>query len=273
MQTSLEIQNITKSYTRNIKPANGKSDIERSALLYDLSLELEAGKITALIGGNGTGKTTLFNIISGFIKPDSGKVLFQNQHFINLTKIKAYKIPHLGIGRMFQDDHIFPDLSIIDNMLIADQDEFGIKPWQALFNRKQIDLAEKKKENKAFQIFENIFGSNNDFWNNRHKLAVNLSHGEKKLLGLCRLFMNDYEIILLDEPTSGVNENLFSKIKEILQNFKQRGSTVFLIEHNLSFVKQVADFCAFLNNGRIEKVGKTQEIFKDELVQKNYLGI
>lgn len=274
MKATLEIQNITKSYVRDIKSVSGKPDIERTALLHDLKLELVPGKITALIGGNGTGKTTLFNIISGLLKPDSGNVLFHNhQNIYDLTKIEAYKIPHLGIGRMFQDNHIFSGLSILDNMLLADQDNFGIKPWHALFNRKQIHLAENRKVEKAYQIFNHFFGVDNDFWKNRHKLADNLSHGEKKLLGLCRLFMNEYTIILLDEPTSGVNESLYSKIEEIMNDFIQGGSTIFLIEHNLSFVKQVADYCAFLNNGRIEKMGETRKIFVDNYVQKNYLGI
>ena len=116
----LKIESIKKSFLRNIIDIRGKKEDERFYIVDDLDLLIHKGKITALIGGNGAGKTTLFNIISGFIKADSGLIMYNNNQ-ISLIGLPPYKITRLGIGRMFQDNHIFQDMNILDNMLKKQQ--------------------------------------------------------------------------------------------------------------------------------------------------------
>lgn len=271
----LEIKNVSKSFFRPVKDGTGRDNNEENVVLKNFSLTIEYAKITALIGGNGTGKTTLFNIISGFLPPDTGEIIFHNtnkEHILH--KMNPYRVPQLGIGRMFQDNHIFENLSVLENMFAADNSGQGETSWQALFQRRRNKHSDKLRAEKAAQIFETLFGGDNKFWRLRNELAGKLSFGEKRLLGLARLLMGDYPLVLLDEPTSGVNPKLFGKIAEIIRWMdEQKEITVFLIEHNMKFVRDISEYCAFTDMGRIEQTGLPKEVLNNENVRKKYLGI
>lgn len=271
----LNIESIRKSFVRNIINVRGKDEDEKYYILDDIDLILPKGKVTALIGGNGTGKTTLFNIISGFYKPDEGKITFKpNGKEIELTGLEAYRIARLGIGRMFQDNHIFQNMTVLENMLIADSNFFGELPFQSIiFNRKNNSI-EKQRREKAETIFIDLFGNDNPFLKMKNDKAKNLSYGQQRLLGLARLLMGDYKLLLLDEPTSGVNPVVVEKIKEIIKYFvEQKQMSVFLIEHNMKFVLDVADFCHFMSKGIIATGGTPEDIIGNPEVRKTYLGI
>lgn len=271
----LNIDSIRKSFVRNFVNIRGKGEDEKFYVLEDIDLILPKGKITALIGGNGTGKTTLFNIISGFFKADEGKISFQpNGTLIDITNINAYKIARLGIGRMFQDNHIFQNMTVLENMLVADENFSGEKPFESIIFYRKNNNVEKDRIEKAEQIFINLFGEDNPFLKMKNDKAKNLSYGQQRLLGLARLLMGDYKLLLLDEPTSGVNPIVVEKIKEIIKYFvEQKGLTVFLIEHNMKFVLDVADFCHFMSKGIIATGGTPEDIIGNPEVRKTYLGI
>jgi len=273
--TILYIDSIRKSFVRNIVNIRGKNEDERFYVLEDVDLMLPKGKITALIGGNGTGKTTLFNIISGFFKADEGKIEFKpNGKLTNLTNLQAYKIARLGIGRMFQDNHIFQNMTVMENMLIADENFFGERPFESIINYKKSRNQERQRTEKAEKIFSDLFGNENPFLKMKDDKAKNLSYGQQRLLGLARLLMGDYKLLLLDEPTSGVNPVIIDKIKEIISYFiEKENMTVFLIEHNMSFVLDVADFCHFMSKGVIATGGTPEDIIGNPEVRKTYLGI
>ena len=270
MNSILDIKSISKTFSKG-KKKNG--DVEKSILINKLDLSIERGKITTLIGGNGTGKTTLFNLISGFLDTDEGEIVFKNGKNINLTKMSSHKIEQLGIGRLFQDNHIFPELTVFENMLIAHENDFGELPLEILFKAKKSKKIEKQREDKAKQTLEMLFGNENVFWQKRNHLAKNMSYGQQRLLGLARLFMANYKLVLLDEPTAGVNPKLNDTIAEIIKRMVYENDiTVFLIEHNMHFVKQISDTCAFINNGKIEITGTPDEVIANENVRKSYLG-
>jgi len=273
--TILNIDSIRKSFVRNIINVRGKDEDEKYYILDDIDLILPKGKVTALIGGNGTGKTTLFNIISGFYEPDEGKITFKpNGKEIELTGLEAYNIARLGIGRMFQDNHIFQNMTVLENMLVADSNFFGELPFQSIiFNRKNNSI-EKQRREKAETIFIELFGSDNPLLKMKNDKAKNLSYGQQRLLGLARLLMGDYKLLLLDEPTSGVNPIVVEKIKEIIKYFvEQKKMSVFLIEHNMKFVLNVADFCYFVSKGVIATGGTPEDIIGNPEVRKEYLGV
>jgi len=271
----LHIDSVSKSFVKNIVNVRGEEADERYFIIKDLSLYIPKGKITALIGGNGTGKTTLFNIISGFVECDFGQILYKTNHrTADLTKRKSHEIATLGIGRMFQDNHIFLNLTVLDNMLIADSNNYGELPYHALFRLREYKKLEKNRIEKAKKIFEDIFEINNPFWKMRNQKAQNLSYGQQRLLGLARLLMGNYKILLLDEPTSGVNPVVVEKIKELIKYFVvQKGLTIFLIEHNMNFVLDVADFCNFISQGIIAVSGTPEDIIGNPQVRETYLGI
>jgi ABC-type branched-subunit amino acid transport system ATPase component len=271
----LEIESLKRSFVRNIINIRGESEDERFFIIDDLNLCIPKGKITALIGGNGAGKTSLFNIISGFMVANEGKILFRNNGSEeDLLRKKPDKTANIGIGRMFQDNHIFHNMTVLENMLIADENKFGEAPFVSIFKLNKSLNYEKNKIEKAKNIFNDLFGNDNPFWDKRFDKADSLSYGQQRLLGLARLLMGNYKLLLLDEPTSGVNPATILQIKNIIKLFvKDKGITVFLIEHNMKFVLDTANFCMFMSHGKITASGVPEVIIGNDEIKKSYLGM
>ena len=181
MNAILDIQSVSKSFSKG-KSKNGND--RQFSIIDKLNLSVEKGKITTLIGGNGTGKTTLFNMISGFLDIDAGEIIFNNGKTTRLTPMPAHlREQQCGIGRLFQDNHIFNELTVLENMMIAHEDDFGELPFQVLFKRKRYKTLEKQRKEKALRIMEMLFGENNkDIIEKRSHLAKNMSYGQQRLL-------------------------------------------------------------------------------------------
>lgn len=244
---------------------------ETFELLRGVNLDVEKGKITTLVGGNGTGKTTLFNIISGFEKNFTGDVLFEGN---NLNKKSAHQISRMGIGRLFQNGQLMGGLTLLENMKLASSDSTGEIPFSSLIFPKRWIQAEAQKERQAREILTSIFGEGNKYLYMMGNDASKFSYGEQRILSLCCLLMAGNRLLLLDEPTSGVNPHYIEVIEQIIREMKEEsGLTVLLIEHNMHFVRKVADVCAYLDEGRIAKVGSTDEMLDDKNVRNSYLGL
>jgi len=258
----LQLKDIHMSFTN--------AQNETFDLLRGVNLTVEEGKITALVGGNGTGKTTLFNIISGFEKGYAGDVLFEGNNF---NRISAHRISLMGIGRLFQDGQLLPGLTLMENMKMASDNETGEMPFSSLVRPKKWKEAEKVKEEQAKNILKRIFGEDCKYLQMLNDDASAFSYGEQRLLSLARLLMGGDRLLLLDEPTSGVNPVYIDTIEKIIREMTTEGLTVLLIEHNMHFVRKVADTCAYLDDGVIAKIGPTAEVLDDKNVRNSYLGL
>ena len=258
----LQLRNIHMSFTN--------AQNETFDLLRGVNLTVEKGKITALVGGNGTGKTTLFNIISGFEKDYTGDVLWGDK---NCNRFPAHHISLTGIGRLFQDGQLLPGLTLMENMKIASHDKTGEIPFSSLIFPKKWKEAETRKEAQAKDILKRIFGDDSKYLNMLNDDASAFSYGEQRLLSLARLLMGNDRLLLLDEPTSGVNPVYIDTIEKIIREMVAEGLTVLLIEHNMHFVRRVADMCAYLDDGIIAKIGPTTEVLDDKNVRNSYLGL
>ena len=259
----LEIKNIKLSFTNARK--------ETFNLLNGVNFNVDARKITALVGGNGTGKTTLFNIITGFEKGYSGDVIFEGN---NLNKVSPHKISLMGIGRLFQGGQLLEGLTLMENMKVASDDETGERPFQSLILPRKVKEVEEMKEKQAKEILTKIFGPDNKYLQMLDNDASTFSYGEQRLLSLARLLMGNDRLLLLDEPTSGVNPVYIENIERIIKDMVEKeGITVLLIEHNMQFVRKIADVCAYLDDGIITKVGPTAEVLDDKSVRNSYLGL
>lgn len=259
----LELKNIQLSFSNSRK--------EVFNLLNGVTLAVDEGRVTALVGGNGSGKTTLFNIISGFQQDYTGEVMFQGR---NISKCPSYKIAQLGIGRLFQGRQLMGDLTLLENMLIASADHMGENPITALFRPKQVRESEEQKRQRAIAILEELFGNECKYLSMLNHKASTLSYGEQRLIAIARLLMGNNKLLLLDEPTSGVNPVYIDTIVDVIRRMvRDKGVTVLLIEHNMHFVRAVADKCAYLDDGVIEKVGATAEVLDDKEVRNSYLGL
>jgi len=222
------------------------------------TLEIEKAKIIAIIGPNGSGKSTLFNVISQLIKKDKGMIYFGEE---NLGEKEDFEIARLGISRTFQEVRLFRNLSIKEHLEIAleKDDEKLIK---GLFS---------KKTNHDKKIKEILGIINLD--KPLDTYATDLSYGQRRLLDLAIAIAKPHSILMLDEPVSGVNPGLRDKIKDILRELnKKHGETILLIEHDMNFVMDLADWIYVLDHGRVIASGKPREIQKNKKVLEAYLG-
>ncbi len=229
------------------------------------SLKIKRGTITGIIGPNGSGKSTLFNLIAGSLKPNSGKVFFDNE---DITGVPSHYLFSKGILRTFQIAHEFKNLTVLENLMMVPSDQLGEDLLSALFTRKKFKLQEDKIREKAYSVTE--------FLNLKHlanELAGNLSGGQKKLLELGRTMMVDSKLVLLDEVGAGVNRTLLKDLgSAILKLNKEKGYTFCMIEHDMDFISRMCDPVIVLSEGSVLFEGTSEEVKSNELVIESYLG-
>jgi branched-chain amino acid transport system ATP-binding protein len=250
----------------NILQVNGLSKYFGGlAAVSNCTLNIKKGSITGIIGPNGSGKTTLFNLIAGNLKPNQGKVLFNND---DITGVPAYELFSKGILRTFQIAHEFTNLTVLENLMMVPGNQTGEKLMKVLMSSKIIKLEEEEIKNKALEVAE--------FLNLKHlsnELAGNLSGGQKKLLELGRTMMVDANLVLLDEVGAGVNRTLLKDLgTAILRLNKERGYTFCMIEHDMDFISRMCDPVIVMSEGSVLFEGTSDEVKKNEKVIDSYLG-
>ena len=259
----LELNNISLSY----------SDRRRgvSNILSGVNLSVEKGKVTALIGGNGAGKTTLFNIISGFEINYTGGIWYEGK---DISGLPAYRISRMGIGRLFQGRQLMEDLTLMENMKVASANMIGEHPLDFLLKKRMTRRSEEEREQAALGILSRLFGDDSKYVGMLNRKASELSYGEQRLIAMARLLMGEYRLLLLDEPTSGVNPLYIDTFRKIIRRLvEEEEKTVLLIEHNMGFVRSVADDCHYLAGGKIVKSGPAEDVLDDDLIRKDYMGL
>tara|TARA_A100001015_G_scaffold303319_1_gene392787 strand:- start:436 stop:1215 length:780 start_codon:yes stop_codon:yes gene_type:complete len=235
------------------------------AAVSNCNLNIKKGSITGIIGPNGSGKTTLFNLISGNLKPNEGKVLFNND---DITGIPPYELFSKGILRTFQIAHEFTNLTVLENLMMVPGNQSGEKLINVFLNSKEIKKQEEEIKSKALNVTE--------FLNLKHlanEAAGNLSGGQKKLLELGRTMMVEARLVLLDEVGAGVNRTLLKDLgTTILRLNKERGYTFCMIEHDMDFISRMCDPVIVMSEGSVLFEGTSQEVKKNEKVIDSYLG-
>ena len=212
------------------------------AAVNNCSFEVKKGIITALIGPNGAGKTTLFNLLSGLIASDSGSMFFYQT---NITNLASHKISSQGISRTFQLTRLFKNLSIRDNLCVA----------------KECSDLELKKLLLSIGVHKQL-----------STICSELSYGQQRLVELARALLFPHQLLMLDEPTAGVNPRVRQKLKTIIKNAVSNGTTVLLIEHDMDFVMELSDHVIVLNEGSVLAQGTPNQIKKNKKVLEVYLG-
>ena len=243
----LSVQNLHKSFG-GIKAVN------------HCSFSVEKGTITGLIGPNGAGKTTMFDLITGLMTPDEGHIILGDT---NITSFPAYKRARLGMARTFQSIRIFPELKVIDNIVVAMKNH-PEKMYQSF-----IPLRKKRKElkDKAMKLLHQM-----GIAEKAHLSAGDLSYGQQKLLEIARAAATDADFFLLDEPAAGINPTLLKEIKEYILKLNSEGKTFLIVEHNMPFMMEISQKIIVLDYGKEIAVGTPEEIQNSPHVIEAYLG-
>ena len=232
-------------------------------VLRGVDMSVRSGGITGLIGPNGAGKTTLFNVVSGLVPPDAGSIRFDGREI-------AGKAPDVvsraGLVRTFQVARGFPKLSVFQHLMLYGRDQPGESLWQAIVGtraarEREAALAERAWETARFLRLDALIDNP----------ATALSGGQKKLLEIGRALMAEPKLVLLDEPTAGVNPTLQNEIGERLLELPKRGISVLLIEHDMSFIAQLCDPVIVMAEGQVLTEGSFDEVRSDHRVREAYL--
>ena len=249
----LEVKNISKSF-------GGLKAVDK------VSLKLNSGDLVGLIGPNGCGKTTIFNLVTGYLIPNEGSVYVYGN---DITKKPPYKVLQSGLARSWQDVRIFNGMTVLDNVLVACPEQSGenllslfLKPWQ---------VAKEEKENhKKALYYLKLVG----LLDKADQLAVNLSNAEQKLVAIARLLATECPILLLDEPTAALDVDSVSKVVKLVKNIaKQTKKTILLVEHNLDVVRGLVENVYFMSEGKVLAYEEPSKLMANPKLAEVYFGI
>ncbi|WP_127129405.1 ABC transporter ATP-binding protein [Georgenia sp. SYP-B2076] len=210
----------------------------------DASVDFLPGKINAIIGPNGSGKTTFFNCVTGMIRAAPGTVTLACK---DVTRSTPDRIARLNLGRSFQVCRVFPRMTVLENMLVAVRHASVTGPWGKARNEAATDRARGWLRRVGIDHLE-------------HSEARNLSYGQQKLLELAGVLMGEPDIIMLDEPAGGVNPSLIGRISTLIRELNSEGRTFIVVEHNMELVMSLSDHVVAFDRGRPIASGPPAEV-------------
>lgn len=249
----LEVRGIVKSFGQ-LRALDG------------VNMVVGRSKVTGLIGPNGSGKTTLFNAVSGFLKPDAGTVVFNGRI---VTGAPTYQLARMGLKRTFQNTADFTGMSVMQNLLTAARTVPGERLSQLFTSPRKVSASEQVLIDRAWILLDRMGLA--ELANTR---AGDLSIGQGRLLQIARLLMEPPSLLMLDEPSSGLNPDDQHRLSKTVRQLRDAEDvTVLVIEHNMSFINAISDALYVMHDGHVIANGPPAEVIRDPLVIETYLGV
>ena len=247
----LELKKVTKTF--------GKL-----AALEDIDLQVEKGEILGIVGPNGSGKTTLINVVSGYYRPSRGEISFNGQ---KISGLRPDRIAAKGIIRTFQSNVLYEGATVIENMIISSYQQYKSSHWHSFFNTRTWKDENERVVGRVIDLIKLL-----DLLNDTFLQAKGLSHGYQRMLGIAMAMIANPSVLLLDEPTTGMNHEEAMFVVDKIKKLREEGVTVILIEHNMKVLLDVADRVVVLSFGtKIAEGNPKEEMNKPEVIEA-YLG-
>jgi ABC-type branched-subunit amino acid transport system ATPase component len=230
----------------------------------ECTLKVPEHAIVGLIGPNGAGKTTLFNVIAGVFPPTAGEVYFKGE---KISALSAWQIAGRGIARTFQTPHGFPQMTVMENLMVAPLRQEGDTVVKGFLQGRGVRTQERHNHERAMALLDTV-----GLMDYRNELVVNLSAGDARLVEMIRQLVLNPSILLLDEPAAGINPALTGRLLALLRRLRSDGLTILAIDHNLGFIMELCDSIYVLAQGQNLAQGSPDEISGDPRVIEAYLG-
>jgi ABC-type branched-subunit amino acid transport system ATPase component len=244
-------------------------DVRRSfgglAAVSGVSIGFRAGAITSIIGPNGAGKTTLFNVLTGFVAPDAGQVFLDGT---DITAWPPHRVAGAGLARSFQDLRVLTRMTVLENLLLARPRQTGERLLANVFAAARVRREEAAARERALDALAFV-----RLEAKADERAQRLSYGQQKLLVIARLLAMEPRVVMLDEPTAGLDPTMIERISDTVRRLAGAGTTVVLIEHNIDVVRALSDEVVFMNEGRVLTTGSPKDVLTDRTLVSVYLGL
>lgn len=231
----------------------------------NVDLDIAKGEILGLIGPNGAGKTSLFNLISGVIRPDAGDIYLEGER---ISGMPLYRRARAGVARTWQNMMLFTSMSVLENLMIAPRTYPGERMASIVLRGSAVRAAEAEARQRAMSILKRV-----DLDRAAHARVTDLPFGHQKLVGLARALMNDGALLLLDEPMAGVEGSAYETMQRVVREEAAAGRAVCVVEHNVSFIKDLCTTAVFMSFGRILERGTFDELIASTALTELYFGV